>query len=89
MSTATKTKSDSPLDLMFDDVLTPELAERVLAFKLPKRLQDRAAVLFEKSNEGELTPEERREYAKLATEVELVSILQLKARKVAAKGVVV
>ena len=75
------TRTDDPLDAFLADVLTPETAEQLLAFKLPQRLQDRVAALADRSNEGRLTADERREYAKYVGQIDVIAMVKLKARQ--------
>lgn len=56
--------------------------EQILAFKISDALQERLEVLFEKNNEGEITPEERKELDEF---VEFDQhVMMLKARATAA-----
>ena len=75
---------DLVLDPMFADLLTPESAERLVAYRPPASVGRRLEALAEKAGEGELTPEERREYAGLIHALDLVTLFQLKARRLLA-----
>ena len=81
---ATTTPATSLLTPLLDDVLTPEAAERVLAYKLPPPVLDRLEVLREKAGEGELDAAERREYAGMIDEMDVISLMKLEARRLLA-----
>jgi hypothetical protein len=61
-------------------LLTPEVARRIVDFRADETTQARLDELAEKSNEGLLTPEERTEYEGYVRAIDLITILQLKAR---------
>lgn len=79
--------SDAVTQLLdsFTACLTPAAAKRVVAFRADAGTQARIAALAEKCNEGELTPQERREYEGYVRAIDFISILQAKARKVLMK----
>ena len=60
--------------------------EQILAFKISDALQERLEVLFEKNNEGDITPEERKELDEFVEFDQHVMLL--KARATAALKVV-
>ena len=76
------TKSKPLTNGLLPDLLTPDMAERVLAYKLSKAKQERLTELAGKANEGELSAEERREYALCVGESDVISILKAAARRV-------
>ena len=78
--------SDLVLDPMFADLLTPESAERLVAYRPPASVGRRLEALAEKAGEGELTPDERREYAGLIHALDLVTLFQLKGAPPAGVG---
>ena len=73
----------SALDRILDPllvVLTPEVAEKVVKLQADDQLQARLDELADKSNEGELTEEERREYDAYLRGLTMISVFQTKAR---------
>ncbi len=83
-------KSDLALDRLLEPVsasLNDEAARKLIAIKADKKTQAYVAKLAEKCTEGELTPEERRDYEMLVMAGNFIAILQAKARiLLAAKG---
>jgi hypothetical protein len=74
----------SYLDRFLDPVtesLTPELARTIIGLRIDPELQEHIAQLREKANVGMLTPEEEAEYKDFVEAVEIVSIIQCKARR--------
>ena len=72
------------LDRIVDPVsrcLTPEVARNLVALRADPDLQERVNWLAARSNEGELTAEERDEYELFVRAGEIVEVLQAKARK--------
>ena len=76
-------------DTVFDQVLdpvtrcfTPDVARQVAALRADPELQARLNALASKANEGELTEEERDQYEAYVEAIDLVSILQAKARQI-------
>ena len=74
---------------IFDRCLTPWFsslttaeAKKLAEFQLDPALDDRIAELFEKSNEGELTPAEQAEYTEYVRATNLIGILKAKARQI-------
>ena len=61
---------------------TPEVARQVAALRADLKLQARLDALARKANEEELTEEEREEYQAYVEAIDLVSILQAKARAI-------
>ncbi len=73
------------LDRIFDpieDVLTPESARRLVAWRADEATQQRLHELGDKCNEGELTEAEREEYETYVRAIDFIAILQAKARLV-------
>jgi hypothetical protein len=73
------------LDRIFDpitDVLTPESAQRLVAWRADEPTQRRLDELGDKCNEGELTAAERDEYETYVRAIDFIGILQAKARAV-------
>ena len=74
----------SYLDRLLDpltDVFTREVASAVLELRADSELQVRIAELRRKANEGTLTPAEDAEYKDFVEAVDLISIIQTKARR--------
>ena len=72
------------LDLFLDpvtDAFTPELAEAVVNIRADAQTQARIERLREKANDGTLTPEEEADYREFVEAVDIISIIQSKARK--------
>jgi hypothetical protein len=73
------------LDRLLDPVallLTPEVAERFVQFQADAGTQARLDELAAKANEGELNEAERHEYETYVSAIDLVTVLQAKARTV-------
>ena len=68
------------IDRLMDDVLTVDLAERIVGLRASPALQERIDELADKCTEGLLTPDEREEYESYVEAVGYISILQAKAR---------
>lgn len=62
--------------------LTPESAQRIIDFRADELTQTRIDELANRCNEGELTPEERREYDRYLSVIDVVTVLQAKARSI-------
>jgi hypothetical protein len=60
---------------------TPEVAARIAALRATPKLQRRLDKLAEKNSQGNLTPPEEAEYAAYVEALDVVAILQAKARK--------
>jgi hypothetical protein len=74
----------SPLDRLLEPLaagFTSEMARYIAEFRADAEVQSRIERLAEKANEGELTPDERREYEEFVEAGTLIAILQAKARK--------
>jgi len=59
-----------------------KFAEELAALRATEEVQARIDELAEKCNEGELTPEERAEYEAYVDAIDIISLLQAKARAV-------
>ena len=66
----------------FRDVLTPESARRVLAWRADDETERRLDELGDKCNEGTITAAEREEYETYVRSIDFIGILQAKARAV-------
>lgn len=64
----------------FADCFSPEVAAKVADLRADEVTQDRIDYLAERSNEGLLTAEERDEYAGYLHAIDIVAVLQAKAR---------
>jgi hypothetical protein len=72
-----------PLDQLLDPFvacLTPDVAEKVVNLRASEKVQERLTYLAEQSNEGRLTEEEGAEYDRYLQAIDLVTVLQAKAR---------
>lgn len=65
---------------------TPDVARQIAALRASPALQERLDDLAQKANEGELTVEERAKYEDYVEAIDLIGILQAKARKILANG---
>lgn len=75
------------LDALLDplaECLTPEVARRIADLRADPALQARMDELGEKANEGLLTEAERREHLAYIEGIDIIGILQAKARHVLA-----
>jgi hypothetical protein len=73
------------LDRIFDplrNVLTPESAQRIIAWRADDETELRLDLLGDKCNEGTLTVAEREEYEAYVRAIDFIGILQAKARAV-------
>ena len=71
------------LDRLVDPLsscLTKESAKRLLRLRADRRLEARMDYLADKCNEGELTPDERREYEMYLMANHFIAMLKAKAR---------
>src|SRR5262245_60611022 len=73
--------------MLLDRILEPvcsslnqEAARKILALKADRQTQAGVAKLADKCNEGELTPEERREYEMYLMANHIIAMLKAKAR---------
>ena len=64
------------------DALTPESASALLNLRPDPELEARVEVLRRKANDGTLTPAEDAEYKDFVEAVDIVSMMQTKARRV-------
>ena len=67
---------------------TPDVARQIVALRAAPTLQARLDELARKANEGELSEEEREQYEAYVEAIDLISILQAKARKMLANDAV-
>ena len=63
------------------DVFTPEFARKVADIRIDGELQAHVDSLARKSNEGTITEDESADYKALIDAADLISVLQLKARR--------
>lgn len=78
----------SYLDRFLDPIteaLTPEVARRIADLRANDELQAEIDVLREKANAGALNPDEEAVYKDFAEAVDLISIVQSKARRFLAR----
>jgi hypothetical protein len=71
------------LDRLLDPVassFSPEVAAKIADLRADDETQARVDYLADRANEGLLTPEEREEYAGYVHAINVISILQAKAR---------
>ncbi len=74
----------SYLDRFLDPVVavfTPDLAQKISGLRADPELEQQVSVLREKANCGTLTPEEEVRYKDFVEAVDVISILQMKARR--------
>ncbi len=80
----------TPLDRLLDrvtDCFTPDVAKRLVELRPDPDTQARINDLAAKANDGQLSASEEREYSEFVEAIDLVSILQAKARRIlAARG---
>ena len=79
----------SYLDRFLEPVIeafTPALARKLVDLRIDPNIQAHIDVLRCKANEGTLTPEEEAEYKDFVEAVDLMSIIQSKARQFLAKN---
>jgi len=62
------------------DAFTPEVANAILQLRADSELESHIAELRRKANDGTLTPAEDAEYKDFVEAVDLISIIQAKAR---------
>ena len=63
------------------DCLTPDVARHLVGLCASPEVQARLDALADKSTEGQLSAEERAEYATAVSAIEFISVLQAKARR--------
>ena len=66
----------------FARCLTPDAARCLAGFHVDQETQQRIDELADKCNEGQLTPPERQEYEEYVEAIDMIAILQAKAREV-------
>jgi hypothetical protein len=66
------------------ECFTPEVAKRVAEIRADPEVQARIEVLADKCNEGTMTPEETAEYDAYIHAMDVVAVLQKKARSLIA-----
>jgi hypothetical protein len=66
----------------FGAFLTPEVARRLVDFRVDEQTQARIDELADKCNEGQLTSAEREEYDTYISVIDFITVLQAKARTV-------
>lgn len=74
----------SYLDRFLDpvtDALTPEVAQTIVDLRVDAETASRIEELRQKANDGTLTPVEDADYKDFVEAVDVISILQSKARK--------
>ena len=72
------------LDRMLDPVVesfTPDVARKIVELRADAGLEQRVNELRQTANEGTLTPDEDAEYRDFVESVDVISILQAKARR--------
>ena len=60
--------------------LSPDVAAKVADLRADETMQNRIDYLAERSNEGLLTADEREEYAEYLHAIDVIAVLQAKAR---------
>jgi hypothetical protein len=68
-----------------DRILTPEVARKIVDLRADVATQERIDELAGKSTEGELTPAEEAEYDDYIEAIDIIGILQSKARSALAR----
>lgn len=89
METQTTTPGRRALDRLLDpvrDVLTPEVAQAIADLRADPATRERLDDLAERHHEGQLSEDELAEYQALVSGVNLISVLQAKARSVLKKS---
>jgi hypothetical protein len=66
--------------------LTPEAAREILEVRADPETQRRIDELADKCNEGTLTPEERVEYQEFISVFNILTLLQVRARRITGPG---
>lgn len=81
---STEQKSPHFLDRLlapFGDCLTPEVAEKLARLRAAPDVQSRIEALANKCTEGVLTADERAEYESYVHTIDVLAVLQAKARQ--------
>lgn len=84
-----KTANGRVLERLLEPVsssLNEDAARKLIGLKADRKARARVAELARKCNDGELSPEERDEYATYVMAGEFIAILQAKARIVLARS---
>ena len=68
------------------ECFTPEVAHRIANLRADPETQQRLDELATKANEGDLTHEENDEYRAYVDAIDMIGILQAKARATVGKG---
>jgi hypothetical protein len=66
--------------------LSPDVAAKVADLRVDDEMQDRIDFLAQRANEGPLTDEEQEEYAGYVHAIDVITVLQAKARSVSRKS---
>jgi hypothetical protein len=83
-----ETTDNTVLDEVLDPVarcFTPDVARQIADLRAGPRLQARLDELAAKANEGALSEQERRQYEEYVEAIDLIAILQAKARNILAE----
>ena len=67
------------------EAFTPEVARKIASLRAAPEVERHIDILSHKANEGTLTPEEDGEYKDFVEAVDVISIIQAKARRFLAK----
>ena len=89
MESRTLTQNENVLDRLLNplrDVLTPEVAQAIADLRADETTQARLDDLAERHHEGKLSAVELAEYQALVSGINLISVLQAKARSVLKRG---
>jgi hypothetical protein len=70
----------------FAECLSPEVAAKIVRLRADDGMQERIDDLAERSNEGSLSAEEQEEYAGYLHAIDVIAVLQAKARSLLRKG---
>ena len=83
----TTTHEDTVLEEVLEPVarcFTPDVARQIASLRADPALQARLDDLASKANEGELSERDREQYEAYVEAIDLIAILQAKARKILA-----
>ena len=72
------------LDRMLDPIVesfTPQTAQRLVDLRADDQMQERIDYLRDGANQGTLTPEEDAEYREFVEALDVLSLMQAKARR--------
>src|SRR5437870_2717464 len=84
-----KTTASALMERILEPVgraLTPEVARKLVDLRLDAKTQAAIDRLARRCNEGKLTDAERAEYESFVTAIDVVAILQAKARAILARS---